>query len=226
MLTVVLRTAIIYIFLTLVLRLMGKRQVGELEVSELVSALLLSEIATMAIDDADEPLLYALIPILCILFLEVIVSFGATKLPFIKKIFAGRPSLLIVRGKLDQKELGRMRISLEELMGELRLKGAATLAEVDYAIMEQNGQLSVILKKDKQPLTPGDINMTGTATGIDHALVVDGVVNESVCRKVGRNRQFILKTAKEQGCKLEDIFLLTVDDEGQTMLIKKDGELS
>lgn len=222
MLTVFVRTVLIYIFLTLVLRLMGKRQVGELEISELVSALLLSEVATMAIDDAEEPLSYAIIPILCILFLEVIISFAATKLPFIKKIFESPPSILICHGQLDQKELGKVRMSVEELLSELRLKGVASVGEVDYAIMEQNGQISVFKKSDLQSYTRGDAGCPVDKTGVDRLLIVDGEIKRENCRRMGYSEHKLEELLKKEKCRLKDVFLLAANDEGGTTLIKKD----
>lgn len=209
MLTVFVRSVIIYILLALILRLMGKRQVGELEITELVAALLLSELAAMVIDDSEKPLLYSIIPILCILFIEVMISFAVLKLPLFKKIFETKPSILIRRGVLDEKELARMRISLEELLGELRLQGVGCIDTVEYAIMEQNGQISVFVR-DENP------------RGIDHLLVIDGKINRDGCQNAGCDDAFIEKSAKKSKCQIKDIFLLTADDQKRTTLIKKE----
>ena len=211
MLTVFVRSVIIYILLALILRMMGKRQVGELEITELVAALLLSELAAMAIDDSEKPLLYSIIPILCILFIEVMISFAVLKIPLFKKIFEAKPSILIRRGKLDERELARMRISLEELLGELRLKGVGCIDTVEYAIMEQNGQISVFVR-DENP------------RGIDHLLVIDGVLDRDGCKEASCTPAFIEKIAKKEGCRVKDIFLLTVDDRKKITIIKKEGE--
>ena len=210
MLTVFVRSVIIYILLALILRMMGKRQVGELEITELVAALLLSELAAMVIDDSEKPLLYSIIPILCILFIEVMISFAVLKIPLFKKIFEAKPSILIRRGKLDERELARMRISLEELLGELRLKGVGCIDTVEYAIMEQNGQISVFVR-DENP------------RGIDHLLVIDGEIDSDGCKDARCTPAFIEKTAKKEKCHVKDIFLLTVDDRKKTTIIKKEG---
>lgn len=209
MLTVFVRSVIIYILLALILRLMGKRQVGELEITELVAALLLSELAAMVIDDSEKPLLYSIIPILCILFIEVMLSFSVLKIPIFKKIFEAKPSILIRQGKLDEQELARMRISVEELLGELRLKGVGCIDTVEYAIMEQNGQLSVFVREENP-------------RGIDHPLVIDGMIDHNACQSANCDRAFIEKEAKKKKCRIEDIFLLTVDDTQKTTMIKKE----
>ena len=208
MLTVFVRSIIIYILLAVILRLMGKRQVGELEITELVAALLLSELAAMVIDDSEKPLLYSIIPILCILFIEVIISFAILKLPLFKRLFEPKPSILIRRGELDLKELSRMRISIEELLSELRLQGVGCIDTVEYAIMEQNGQISVFVRDEN-------------SRGIDHLLVIDGSINQNGCEDAHCDRAFIEKRAKRANCRIEDIFLLTADDQKKTTLIKK-----
>lgn len=209
MLTVFVRSVIIYMLLALILRLMGKRQVGELEITELVAALLLSELAAMVIDDSEKPLLYSIIPILCILFIEVMISFAVLKIPLFKKIFEAKPSILIKKGKLDKRELARMRISLEELLGELRLKGVGCIDTVEYAIMEQNGQISVFVREENP-------------RGIDHLLIADGQIDRDECESANCTQNFIEKTAKKERCSVKDIFLLTVDDQKKITVIKKE----
>ena len=209
MLTVFVRSVIIYILLALILRLMGKRQVGELEITELVAALLLSELAAMVIDDSEKPLLYSIVPILCILFIEVMISFAVLKISLFKKIFEAKPSILIKQGKLDKQELARMRISLEELLGELRLKGVGCIDTVEYAIMEQNGQISVFVR-DENP------------RGIDHLLVIDGKIDHDACKTANCTQSFIDKAVKNQKCRIKDVFLLTIDDRQKITVIKKD----
>lgn len=131
--TIFARTVIIYILLLAVIRLMGKRQIGELEVSELVTTLLLSELASQPISDSNIPLLNAVVPILVLLTAEVILSYVLTKSKAAKKLLNGTPSILINKGVLDQKELNKSRISVEELMGELRLKDISDISAVNYA---------------------------------------------------------------------------------------------
>ena len=211
MLTVFVRSIIIYILLALILRLMGKRQVGELEITELVAALLLSELAAMVIDDTEKPLLYSIIPILCILFIEVMISFAVLKISLFKKIFGAKPSILINRGKIDVKELARMRISLEELLGELRLQGVGCIDTVEYAIMEQNGQISVFVR-DQNP------------RGIDHALIIDGKIQKDAFQEADCSPSFIEKSVRKHKCRIEDVFLFTVDDRQNTTIIKKEGK--
>ena len=212
MLTVFVRSMLIYAILTVILRVMGKRQIGELEITELVAALLLSELAAMVIDDSEKPFLFGVIPIVCILLLEIIISFGVTKVNAFKKMLESSPSTLIRQGIPDEEELLKMRITLEELLGELRLKGVGCIDTVAYAILEQNGQLSVILKEEKK---------SEGARGIDHPLVIDGVLNKCACNMSGYDRSSVEKELQKRNCQLKDVFLLAVDDLGKITLIRK-----
>ncbi|MDY2742362.1 MAG: DUF421 domain-containing protein, partial [Eubacteriales bacterium] len=157
MLTIFVRTCLIYVILIGTMRLMGKRQLGELEVSELVTTLLLSEIATIPLTELDVPLLYAVIPLVTILTLEITLSVILLKCPPLKNMVSTRPAVLIRHGKVEQKGLRRIRISLGELVSAIRQAGAATPTDVDYAILEPNGKISVILKKSAQPPVVSDL---------------------------------------------------------------------
>ena len=153
MLIISFRTLIIFLFLSFFMRLLGKRQVGQLEIGEFISALLLSELAAFPISDPDVPLLHALLPIGLIVCLEIFISCLCARFPFIKKVFDGCPAVLIRKGQVDPSALSKARISPDELLAQLRLKGCADPSKVDYALLEQNGQFSVVLKSESQPLS-------------------------------------------------------------------------
>lgn len=222
MTTIFIRTIIIYFILILALRIMGKRQVGELEVSELVTTFLLSELASLAITDDNIPLLYSVIPILTLISVEVISAFIVMKSRPLKRIFIGRPTMIVCKGKLNQKALAENRITLEEFMSQLRLKSILSLDDVAYAILEQNGQLSVITKTREQPLSPVDVDVEVPERGIAHALIIDGDVNEQNLLISGKDDAWLMKTIKERGCRVEDVFLFTIDDNGNQLLIKRE----
>ncbi len=222
MITIFIRTFIIYILITFVLRIMGKRQVGELEASELVSTLLLSEIAALPISEPDVPLLFAVIPVLLIVSLEIIVTYSKNKLDFLKKIFEGKPSIIIYKGKLDQKELERMRISVQELISELRLQGIMDISQVEYAILEEKGKLSTLLKAEYQPLSAKDLKLSVTGNGMAHTLVSDGNYSYDTLKRLGLNEAYVDKLCRKHNCKVRDVFLLTLDDEKNTNVILKE----
>ncbi|MBE6563822.1 MAG: DUF421 domain-containing protein [Ruminococcaceae bacterium] len=221
LITLFIRTLITYFLLVLVMRMMGKRQIGELQLSELVITLLLSELASSPIADPDIPLLHAVIPILILLSLEVIVSFVVVKIPFLKTVFDGRPSIIIRRGKINQKELKKLRISMEELMGQARLKNVFNIDQVDYLILEQNGQFSVQPKAEYQNVTVGDLKISGENSGIAYALIVDGKINEYSLAHFGKDLRWLEKRLNEHKCKADDLFLFSADDSGKEYLVKK-----
>lgn len=223
LITIFVRTIIIYVLLLAVIRLMGKRQIGELEVSELVTTLLLSELASQPISDSNIPLVNAVVPILVLMTAEVILSYILTKSKTAKKLLNGTPSILVNKGILDQKELNKSRISVEELMGELRLKDISDLSAVNYAILEQNGQISVIPKTGEKNASIADLKLQVPEKGIAHALIVDGEISDYNLKILGKNREYISKLMKKNNISdIKDIFLLTIDDMETINIIRKD----
>lgn len=223
MLTILIRTAILYIILMSIMRLMGKRQLGELEISELVTTLLFSEIASLPIADQSIPILYAVIPLITILTIEISLSVILLKCPILKNIASSRPSVLIRHGHLDQKELERVRISIDELISEIRQAGIALPDDVDYAILEQNGKISIIPKKSAQPLSASDAGIDLAETGIVHIIVSDGKINDYNLKLLGYNRNWLQKTLAAEKLSLESLFFFGIDDSGAIYSIKKEG---
>lgn len=225
MTTILIRTVIIYIFLISIMRLMGKRQLGELEVSELVSTIILSDIASLPICDQDIPLAYAIIPIITITFFEVGMSFLLTKAPCLKKLISASPSILINKGKLDRHELSKNRISLDELLSELRQKEIADITEVEYAIIEQNGKITVIPKAKYSPPKATELGLSPKETGLCHIIVADGHVDKYGLKKTKKSPQWLHSLLQKNKTNLKDIFLLTIDDSGKLTIIKKGDTL-
>lgn len=221
MLTIFIRVILVYVLLVGTMRLMGKRQIGELQLSELITTILLSELASQPITDNQIPLAFAVIPVAVLLSLEVIISFAVTKISFLKPIFDGKPSILIAHGKLDKAEILRVRISIEELLSSLRIKGIADISEVDYAILEQNGQLSVFPKKQFSCPTANDMNLTPDESGIAHAIIIDSVISDHDLKFIGKDRRWLNKRLVHHKVSLNEVFLFTVDDHGRENLIKK-----
>ena len=222
MLTILLRTVLVYALLIATMRLMGKRQLGELEVSELVTTLLVSEIASLPIVDKNIPLAYAIIPLLTVLTLEVTLSVILVKFPRLKSIASARPSVLIRRGKLDQKEMQRIRISLDELISEIRQAGIASLSDVDYAILEQNGKISVLPRKQAQPPTGADLGLSFTDTGILHVLIQDGHVDRHNLKAMQLDEDWLAQKLNQKSLRLEEVFFLGCDDTENLYWIEKE----
>ena len=221
MLTILIRVILIYILLIGTMRIMGKRQIGELQISELVTTILLSELASQPITDSRIPLAFAVIPLCVLLSLEVIISFAVTKLPFLKPIFDGTPSILISHGVIDKEEIKKVRISLEELLSALRVEGIGDISDVDYAILEHNGQLSVIPKKYAAPPNAADMNMKLPESGIAHAIIVDSHISDFDLKLIGKNRDWLSKRLKHHKTELKDVYLFCINDDGKEYLVKK-----
>ena len=207
MASVLIRTIIIYIFLSFALKLMGKRQIGELETSELISALLISEVAALPIDNPDIPLSSAIFPTLLIIALEILLSFIKNKSDRLKRTVDGEPTFIIYKGRLRQEVLRENRISMNEVLSELRVLGVGDIEDADYVILEQNGKLSV-LQKNRDKLA--------------HTIIIDGEVNEATLRSLGYNREWLNKRLAEASRKADEVFLLTVGDDGTINIIKEE----
>ena len=205
--SILIRTVIIYLLLSFSLRIMGKRQIGELDIMELVSTLLISELAAIPIDDPDIPLLNAVIPTLFLISTEIIISTLKNKSGKLKRAIEGSPTYIIYKGRLLQKELSENRISVNELLTELRTQGVTDISEVSYAILEQNGTLSVVQKKDGSPA---------------HTLIIDGEILKLPLKRLGYDEGWVEKQLKAESLKLEEVFLMTVTDEGKLNFIKKE----
>ena len=209
MTSTVIRTLIVYILLSFVLRIMGKRQLGELDVSELVSTLLVSEIASLPIDNPDIPLFNAIIPILLIVSVEIILSTIKNKSEKLKVTIEGKPEYIIYKGRLLQNVLRDNRMSINELLSELRSQGVGNIEEVYYATVEQNGSLSV-LKRDE--------------TNLAHTIIIDGSLIEKNLVALGYNEVWLKKRLSERSINQRDVFLMTVTDQGDVGVILKDVE--
>ncbi len=226
MFILLIRTVIIYIFLLITMRLMGKRQLGELEISELVSTLLLSDIAALPITNQEIPLTYAIVPILSITAFEIITSLALTKMPRLKSIFSTRPSIVIRKGRIDKGELLKNRISLDELISELRQKNITDISDVQYAIIEQNGKMTVIPKAMQAAPTRNDLGLPVTETGICHIVISDGIINRHGLNITGKSREWLNDLLKKAKKDPKRIVLMTISDNDEVRIIEEDQVIS
>ena len=224
MLAILFRTVLVYILLVATMRLMGKRQLGELEISELVTTLLVSEIASLPIVDKNIPLAYAIIPLVTVLALEVTLSMILVKFPKLKGVVSTRPSVLIRRGKLDQKEMQRLRISLDELISEVRQAGVGSLKDVDYAILEQNGKISILPRKAAQPPSAKDLKIPLSESGIVHILIENGYINRYNLALMQLDDAWLSQALAQKGLLAQNVFFLGRDDAGDLYWIEKEKE--
>ena len=224
MITIFFRTVIVYFLLLVTMRILGKRQLGELEVSELITTILLSEIASMPIANQSIPLSYAIIPLITIMTFEVVSSFIISKFTFFKNILSTPPSTLILKGKIQQKELEKNRISPEELLSELRLKNISNPEQVEYAILEQNGLLSVFPKIQHQQVTLKHLEIEDTESGILHIIISQGTWNEYNLKLLNKDKEEFEKYMRKKGVSQKQVFLLTIDDNDKKSIIVKEDK--
>ena len=206
--SIFIRTIIIYVILNIMLKIMGKRQIGELEVNELVTTLLISEIGALPISDTNIPLLPSIIPILFIASAEVMISIIKNKSAFIKRVIEGEPVYIIYKGSIRQRALADNRISINEVLTEMRTQGIADIKDVKHAILEQNGKLSFLKASDNPSIaTP---------------IVVDTHPDNNNITQAGLSEEWLDEQLKVRGLTLCDIFLMTVNEEGIINIIEKE----
>ena len=222
MVTILVRTVIVYVILIAIMRLMGKRQLGELEITELITTLLISEIASLPIENPSIPVINAVIPLVTILTLEVILSVILLKCPRLKNVASARPSILIRHGKVDQGELQRIRISIDELVSEIRQSGLASLTDVDYAILEQNGKISVIPRRSAMPPNAADLQQEVSEDGIVHILIGDGRRNRYNLELLGLDDAWLFEQLRAKHLAEQDVFFLGIDDGGKLYWVPRE----
>ena len=223
MLTTFLRTIIMYFFVVLTLRLQGKRQIGELEASELVVTIVISEVAALPIQDTSEPLMNSLVAIFLLVILEIIISFAAYKSFGARKVFFGTPSVFYEKGKINQKEMEKQRFNLHDLMECVRNTGATSLSEVDFVIMETNGNVSVIPNAENRSVNTNDIGLKVAPPQLSYIIIDNGNINLHNLKFLGFNENWLMKQiALHKISALSDIFCMTASKDGDVMIIEKE----
>ena len=224
MLTVFFRTVLIYVILMLTMRIMGKRQLGELDVGELVITILLSEIAANPITNPERPLSEAIVPVISLAALEILSSLLILRIPFFKAFLSSKPAVIIERGIIKYNMMKKVRISLEELVSQVRQNGIYDLCEVDYAILEENGKMSVIPKNANRQPDKKDLNVKCQDNGIMHIVISDGCINPHSLNLIKKDRAWVEREISKLGIRLKEIFCMTVDDSGKIFIQKRDGK--
>lgn len=219
------RTVILYLLIIVGLRLLGKHQLGELEPSELVLALIIADLASVPMQDNGIPLLSGVIPIVVLLCLDLILSVAAMGSIQFRALICGRPSVIIEKGRVVQAELRKNRLTVDELMEELRCKGYPDLSAIEYAILETNGQLSVLPRAGEQPLTAAQFGLDPQESGLPLVLISDGRLLEHNLKARGYEGNWLNKQLQAHGVKrVDQVFLLTVDEGGSVYFAAKEGK--
>lgn len=216
------RTLILYFSLLMFLRLLGKRQLGEMELSEFLVASLIADLAANPLQDIGMPMLNGLIPIVTLFCCELLISSLSMRSIRLRSFLFGKPSMLISHGKIDQKEMSKNRFTLDELMQEMRSQGVRDLAAVEYAFLETNGKLSILLYTSKQPPSAEEMNIPTENIGFPRILVSDGRLIHENLQKSGHDMTWLQQQLSEHGVELAGVFLMTVDDASQVYCVKKE----
>ena len=217
------RALILYPLLILTVRLMGKRQLGEMEPAEFVVSMLLADLASVPMQDIGIPLLTGVIPILVVLALELLLAVFSMRSIKFRQFFCGKPVILIQDGTILQKALRSARITADELTESLRQKDVTDIASVQYAILETNGTLSVLLKSYAMPPTAKDLGVKAAPTVLPITLISDGRILTENLKKSGHDRQWLNQQLACHGCKPDDVFLLTTVPGGKLFLARKEA---
>ena len=222
MLIATLRTGLLYVLLILSVRLMGKRQVAEMEPAEFVVTMLLANLASVPMQDNGLPLLSGVAPILTVLGLELILAVLSMKLLPVRRLLNGVPTLLIREGRIDQRALAASRVSLDELEQKLREKDVFDYSAVAYAILETDGELTVMLRPGFQSVSRADLGVEASPAALFYNVISDGVVLSENLRAAGLDRAWLKRELARRGVSPREVFLLAVDGAGAVRFVRKE----
>ena len=217
-----LRTIILYYLIVIALRVMGKRQVGQLEPAELVVTMMISDLATIPMGHVSIPLMHGVIPILTLIVAEATVSFFTLKSRKFRKLMSGAPVILIQHGKVLEKQLEKLRLNLDDLMEELRVNGSPDITDIEYAIFETNGSLSIIEKSSERAAIPKDFGFKPKYKGMPFLFVCDGKIDAEALKIYGKDENWLNKQFRTAGAKdAQEVLLAGVDEDGEFYIQKR-----
>lgn len=224
MISTILRTIILYFAVTVAIRLMGKRQIGDMQPNELVVTLLISEIAAIPLQDSNQPISVGVAAISVLVFIEIVISVLSLKSFFVRKILNGKSVVIIKNGVIDQKAMRNVRMTVVDLIEQLRSKDVFNITDVSFAVLEVNGNLSILLKKDAQTVTTNDLNLNLPNDALPLPVISDGkIIYESLkALQISPNKLF--KMLKHYKTGVNGIFLMTLDRNGNHTIINKGDE--
>ncbi len=220
---VLIRAVILYIVITFSLRLMGKRQLGELQPSELVVTILISNIAAIPVEDSSVPMIMGIVPILTLVCLDVIMSGIMLKSAKVRKLMIGSPRIIISEGDILQKEMKRLRYTVDDLTEAMREEQIFDINQIHYAIVETTGKINFLLKKDYQPAEKQDVQAGGSTNNPPSVIIRDGITDQEQLRLLGLGEQWLTKILRENNVGIKGVFLMTADSNGNHTIVKKAG---
>ena len=216
------RTLILYALVVIVMRLMGKRQIGQLQPFELVVAIMISELAAVPMQDTGIPLLSGIIPILTLLIAQITLSLISLKSIKARAIICGKPKILIENGKILQMNLASEMYTINDLLEQLRIKNIPNIADVEFAVLETNGQLSVIPKSQKRQLTPEDLKIDTKYEGLSYDLIIDGRLHLDNLKKINMDEKWLKEQLSKFGIKdYKSVFFASIDTKGNLFVQEK-----
>lgn len=211
MIITIIRTFILYIFVTLGIRLMGKRQIGDMQPNELVVTLLISEIAAIPLQDTSQPILDGVVAIFVLVILEIIISVISMKSMFMRKIMNGKSAVIIKNGVIDQHVMRRVRMTVLDLVELLRGQNVFDISTVAFAVLEVNGELSVLLKSSEQPVTAGDLNIEKSKEALPLPVISDGKIIKESLEALEIKEQDIIDKLNANNTEVKNVFLMSLD---------------
>ena len=222
MLIIFIRSILLYIIVLVVMRLMGKREIGQLQPFELAISIMIADLASIPMTEIGIPIFNGIIPILGLLLMHLIISLINLKSLKAREVICGKPSILIYRGKINEQALKKERFTINELQERLRGNNVVNLGDVEYAILETSGQVTVIQKPEKRNTIPEDFNITPDYEGIPYDLVIDGKVMNKNLKAIGKNYTWLKNQVEKFNIKPEEALIVTLDGKGQIFCQKKE----
>ncbi len=219
---VLIRAIILYVVIAFSLRLMGKRQLGELQPSELVVTILISNIAAIPVEDSSIPMIMGIVPILTLVCLDVIISSIMLRFAKFRKFVIGSPKVIISNGQILQKEMKKLRYTVDDLMEALRSQQIFDISQVNYAIVETTGKISFLLKKDYQTAEKKDVSAGGSPTDPPSVIIRDGLIDRDRLNDLNLKEKWLSKILQENHTNEHSVFLMTADEGGSYTIIKKE----
>ena len=217
------RSIVLYIIVLIVMRLMGKREIGQLQPFELAISIMIADLASIPMTEIGIPIFNGIVPILGLLVMHLIISVINLKSIKLRQVICGKPRILIYRGKIDEKALKKERFTINELQERLRGNNVMNLGDVEYAILETSGEVTIIQKPEKRTTIPEDFGIKPEYEGISYDLVVDGVVMNENLKKLGKNYEWLKKQVEKFKIKPEQALIVTIDGKGQFFCQKKEN---
>jgi len=218
MFNVIIKTAFLYFFAMLVIRLMGKRQAGELQPFELIIAVMIAEVAATPMDGPGVPITYGIVPVVVLLVLHNVIAYISVKSDKLRAFFSGKPSIVIHKGIICREELKKLSYNLNDLIEQLRNKDVINISDVHYAVLETNGELSVMLKPEKRALTTEDMNIVPQNPGFCYDVILDGKLKPKNLARLGFTENQLAHILKNHNFKrVSDVFLAMADETGSVL---------